>query len=129
MAGSIDDADDLLQESLLRAWRGLPAFDGRASLRTWLYRVASNACIDALKKRAARKRAEDEGPPASAEDPIPRPEPDAWIGPCPAAIYADDPVSPEARYAARESVGFAFLAAPSSAAEAARDVDRVRCPG
>ena len=111
MAGSIDDADDLLQDSLLRAWRGLPTFAARASLRTWLYRVTASACVDRLKHRAARKRAEDHGPPAGPDDPMPAPEPDAWLGPCPASIYASDASSPEAMYTARESVGFAFLAA------------------
>lgn len=111
MAGSIDDADDLLQESLLRAWRGLPGFDGRANLRTWLYRVASSACIDRLKNRSARKRAEDQGPPARALDDAPPGDMDDYLGPCPAEIYADAPTSPEARYSARESVAFAFLAA------------------
>jgi RNA polymerase sigma-70 factor (ECF subfamily) len=111
MAGSIDDADDLLQESLVRAWRGLPAFEGRANLRTWLYRVTSSACIDALKKRTARKRAEDQGPAADPAAPMLPAEPDAWIGPCPASLYTDLDASPEARYTAKQSVGFAFLAA------------------
>jgi RNA polymerase sigma-70 factor (ECF subfamily) len=111
MAGSIDDADDLLQESLLRAWRGLPGFDGRANLRTWLHRVAASACIDRLKNRAARKRAEDQGPPASASDDAPPGDMGGYIGPCPADVYADEDASPDARYGARESVGFAFLAA------------------
>jgi RNA polymerase sigma-70 factor (ECF subfamily) len=111
MAGSIDDADDLLQESLLRAWRGISGFDGRASLRTWLYRVASSACIDRLKHRNARKRAEDLGPPASASDNAPPGDMDAFIGPCPADVYVEEVQSPEARYDKRESVGFAFLAA------------------
>ena len=112
MAGSIDDADDLLQESLLRAWRGLPQFEGRASFRTWLYRVTSSACIDRLKSRSARKRVEESGPPARADEAVPPPsDADTSIGPCPASVYATDPSSPEARYSARESVGFAFLAA------------------
>jgi len=111
MAGSLDDADDLLQESLLRAWRGLSGFEGRASVRTWLYRVTSSACLDALKHRAARKRAEDLGPAADPRAPMPDAEPDGWIGPCPPACYADEWSSPEVRFGARESVGFAFLAA------------------
>jgi RNA polymerase sigma-70 factor (ECF subfamily) len=111
MAGSIDDADDLLQESLLRAWRGLPGFDGRASLRTWLYRVASSACIDRLKNRTARKRVEDERAPTHTGDDAPPGDMNDYIGPCPPDVYADEPVNPEARYGARESVGFAFLAA------------------
>jgi len=111
MAGSIDDADDLLQESLLRAWRGLSGFDGRASMRTWLYRVASSACIDRLKNRTARKRAEDLGPPASAHESAPPGDMGEFIGPCPADVYVEEAQSPEARYDQRESVGFAFLAA------------------
>jgi RNA polymerase sigma-70 factor (ECF subfamily) len=110
MAGSMGETDDLLQESLLRAWRGLPTFEGRSSVRTWLYRVTSSACIDALKSKKALKRAEDIGPASRAGDPIPPVEPDAWIGPCPASLY-DGVASPEARYDLRESVSFAFLAA------------------
>lgn len=109
MAGSLDEADDLLQESLLRAWRGLPGFEGRASVRTWLYRVTSSACIDALKKRSARKRAEDRGPAADPADPIPAARSDDWIGPCPTTLY--EAASPEARYDGKQSVAFAFLAA------------------
>jgi RNA polymerase sigma-70 factor, ECF subfamily len=111
MAGSIDDADDLLQEGLLRAWRGLAGFEGRASVRSWLYRVTSSACLDALKHRSARKRAEDQGPAADPRAAIPGASSEDWIGPCPPALYADDAASPEARYGARQSVGFAFLAA------------------
>jgi RNA polymerase sigma-70 factor (ECF subfamily) len=111
MAGSIDDADDLLQESLLRAWRGLPGFDGRANLRTWLYRVASSACLDRLKNRTARKRAEDGRLPAGAHDESTPGDMSEYVGPCPADVYAGEPSSPEARYGARESVGFAFIAA------------------
>jgi RNA polymerase sigma-70 factor (TIGR02960 family) len=109
MAGSIDDADDLVQESLLRAWRGLASFEERASVRTWLYRVTSSACIDRLRNRTARKRVEDARPAASPDDPMQPPTPDEFLGPCPPSIYATE--SPEARYHARESVSFAFLAA------------------
>jgi RNA polymerase sigma-70 factor (ECF subfamily) len=110
MAGSVDEADDLLQESLVRAWRGLASFEGRASVRTWLYRVTWSACIDALERRPPRKLAVDAGPPADPRDPMPPPEPDGWIGPCPASLYADAG-SPEARISQRESVALAFLAA------------------
>ncbi|MBX7081549.1 MAG: RNA polymerase subunit sigma-70 [Nannocystaceae bacterium] len=111
MAGSLDDADDLVQESLLRAWRGLPGFAGRASLRTWLYRVAASACIDALKHRSARRRAQDLGPAADPDAPIPAPQPGEWIEPCTAALYDDDAGSPERRLDAREGVALALLAA------------------
>jgi RNA polymerase sigma-70 factor, ECF subfamily len=111
MAGSLHDAEDLLQESLLRAWRGLGAFEGRSSLRTWLYRVTWSACLDTLEKKSARALVVDSGPPADPSAPVPPPGGDDWIGPCPAALYADEAPSPEARYSSRESVALAFLAA------------------
>jgi len=111
MAGSLDDADDLLQESLLRAWRGIASFEGRSSIRTWLYRVTWSACVDALESRPPRTLAVDLGPPAEADEPLPPPRLDGWVGPCSATLYAEDSPSPEARYSARESVALAFLAA------------------
>jgi RNA polymerase sigma-70 factor, ECF subfamily len=111
MSGSLHDADDLLQDSLVRAWRGLPTFEGRASLRVWLYRVTWSACADALKTRAARRLAVEHGPPADPRAPLPAAVLDGWIGPCPASLYADERPSPEARYSASESVALAFLAA------------------
>jgi RNA polymerase sigma-70 factor, ECF subfamily len=119
MAGSLAEADDLLQESMIRAWRGLAGFEGRSSLRTWLYRVAWSACIHALEQRTPRMLPIDQGSPTDPDAPIPPPS-DAWLGPCPAALYADAgrsptsasaTASPEARYSARESVALAFLAA------------------
>lgn len=103
MSGSLADADDLLQETLLRAWRALPGFEGRSSLRTWLYRVTWSVCARALGGKRPRVLSID----VESEDGPPR---DDFIGPCPASIYAE-PGSPEARYSARESVGLAFLAA------------------
>jgi RNA polymerase sigma-70 factor (ECF subfamily) len=113
MSGSLHDADDLLQESLLRAWRGLPKFEGRSALRTWLYKVTTSACLDALEKRAPRTLPMDLGPPVGANESIgpPRPEP-IWIEPCPRELYeSDDAPSPEASYARRQSVALAFMAA------------------
>ena len=109
MAGSLAEADDLLQETLIRAWRGLPGFEGRASLRTWLYRVAWSACIHALERRPPRMLPIDSGDPADPDAPIPTSDA-AWLGPCPPELYAGSG-SPDARYSARESVGLAFLAA------------------
>ncbi|HVZ75022.1 MAG TPA: RNA polymerase subunit sigma-70 [Polyangia bacterium] len=111
MAGSLHDAEDLVQESLLRAWRGLGGFEQRASLRTWLYRVATNACLDALeqKGRAPRLMPMDLAP-ANGPMEAPRAEP-IWREPCPAPFWADAPASPEARYTAKESVALAFLVA------------------
>jgi RNA polymerase sigma-70 factor (ECF subfamily) len=111
MSGSMSDAKDLLQESLIRAWKGLASFEGRSSLRTWLYRVTTHACLDALDKRSARVLPTDLGPAlggSAAPPPAPHVEP-AWIEPCSTDLEVD--VSPEARFDARESVALAFLTA------------------
>jgi RNA polymerase sigma-70 factor (ECF subfamily) len=100
MAGSIHDADDLLQESLLRAWRGMPGFEGRASLRTWLYKVATHACLDKLAARGPRMLPYDLGPasePSAVGAPI---EDAAFVEPCPADLYER-----------RETVALAFMVA------------------
>jgi RNA polymerase sigma-70 factor (TIGR02960 family) len=112
MLGSTQDAEDALQEALLAAWRGLPGFEGRASVRTWLYRVATTRCLNAL--RAARRR---QAITASAGPPPPMPTrlgeaimlepyPDLLLG-----GLADAAPGPEARYEARESISLAFIAA------------------
>jgi RNA polymerase sigma-70 factor, ECF subfamily len=111
MAGSLDAADDLLQESLLRAWKALDSFEGRASFRTWIYRVTWSACIDGLQSKPMRRLTVDCGPPADPSDPIPAPEPEGWIEPCHAALYTEETPTPEKRYTQRESVALAFLAA------------------
>jgi RNA polymerase sigma-70 factor (TIGR02960 family) len=109
--GSVQDAEDLLQETLLAAWRGLEGFDGRSSLRAWLYRIATNRCLNALRDRGRRPREV----PAMAEPPEPtrRSEP-LWLEPYPDALLdtvADTSPGPEARYEFREAVGLAFVAA------------------
>jgi RNA polymerase sigma-70 factor, ECF subfamily len=93
MLGSVHDAEDALQEALLRAWRGLSGFAGRSSLRSWLYRIATNACLDVIARRPKRVLPID-------HEPL---EEQAWIEP-----YAD---APEASYEQRESVELAFIAA------------------
>ena len=114
MLGSVHDAEDALQDALLHAWRGLPRFAGRSSLRTWLYRITTNACLDAIARRPKRVLPMDYGSPS---DPHPGPYApiveSVWIEP-----YADDGVDagdgstgPEARYEQRESVELAFVAA------------------
>lgn len=111
MSGSLHDADDLLQESLLRAWKGLRTFEGRASVRTWLYRVTTNACLDALDQRAARRLPPELGPPSGPGDPVGPPTFERpWLEPYPSEQYGEE-AGPEARYDARESVALAFLVA------------------
>ena len=111
MLGSVPDAEDALQEALLRAWRGLPGFEGRSSLRTWLYRIATNACLKAIERRSRRVLPADFGP---AADPHDRPgEPLAesvWMEPYPDAALVPGAAAPGARYEQRESVELAFIA-------------------
>jgi RNA polymerase sigma-70 factor (ECF subfamily) len=108
IVGSTQDAEDLLQETLLAAWRGLSQFEERASLRAWLYRIATNRSLDAL--RASRRRPEDQPMPR-----FPRPtrwsEP-VWLEPYPDVLLEgipDEAPGPEARYETRESVALAFI--------------------
>jgi RNA polymerase sigma-70 factor (ECF subfamily) len=112
MLGSFHDAEDLVQETMLRAWRGLDAYQGRASLRTWLYRIATNACLDALAARARRGLPPADGSPADPGDPLPAPrlEP-VWLEPVPGELAAQIQHDPAARYAVRESITLAFIAA------------------
>jgi RNA polymerase sigma-70 factor (ECF subfamily) len=116
MLGSLQDAEDLVQETFLRAWRGLDRFEGRTSLRSWLYRIATNACLDALEGRARARRLlpDAEGPPAG-RPPEGGPAADvAWLEPYPDAALEGVPdvaPGPEARYEMREAVQLAFVAA------------------
>jgi RNA polymerase sigma-70 factor (TIGR02960 family) len=102
--GSIQDAEDLVQETLLAAWRSLEAFEGRASLRAWLYRIATNNCLNALRARSRRPR---EVPAMDAPAPTRRIEP-VWLEPYPDVLLDDDPA---ARYEAKESIELAFILA------------------
>ncbi len=113
--GSVQDAEDLLQETLLAAWRGIGGYEERASVRTWLYRIATNRCLNALRAGARRPH---EYAAYRSEVPLPEPshrraEP-SWLEPYPDALLdeiADHIPGPEARYEVRESVSLAFLAA------------------
>jgi RNA polymerase sigma-70 factor (ECF subfamily) len=112
MLGSFHDAEDVLQETLLRAWRGLETFEGRSALRPWLYKIATNACLDVLASRRRRALPNATHPAAAQGDPFPGPvmEP-LWIEPMPDTLIDLRPaVNPEAHYDARESVTLAFLA-------------------
>jgi RNA polymerase sigma-70 factor (TIGR02960 family) len=109
MLGSFQDAEDALQETLLAAWRGLPGFAERASLRAWLYRIATNRCLNAL--RSARRRPEPPQPPFPVPEPTRLGEP-ARLEPYPDALLdavADGAPGPEARVAAREAIELAFI--------------------
>ena len=115
IVGSVQDAEDLVQETLLSAWRGLEGFEGRASLRSWLYRIATNRCLNALRDRSRRPQAL----PAPPVETPPPPQPTrlgepVWLEPYPDVLLegvSDRSHEPEARYATREAIGLAFLAA------------------
>jgi RNA polymerase sigma-70 factor, ECF subfamily len=114
MLGSVQDAEDALQETLLNAWRALPRFGGRSSLRSWLYRIATNACLKMIERRPTRVLPIDYGPAADPHDPIAPPLLESvWIDPYPdTRIELEDRhASPEVRYEQRESVELAFVAA------------------
>src|SRR5881398_3904113 len=83
MLGSPFDADDAVQETMVRAWRSLDRFDGRSSLRTWLYRIATNVCLDALADRSRRARPMELGPEGSADDPLNELPRTHWLEPIP----------------------------------------------
>ena len=114
MLGSVHDAEDAIQEALLRAWRGLPRFEGRSSLRSWLYKIATNTCLDVVAKRPKRVLPIDYAP---ASDPHQGPgEPiveSVWIEPYPDERLglADGYAAPEARYDQKEGIELAFVAA------------------
>ena len=110
ITGSVQDAEDLVQETLLAAWRGLEGFEGRASMRTWLYRIATNRCLNALRDRGRRLPE----PPPPPEEPAVPPAPTRllepiWLEPFPGELL-DHSLEPDARYESREAIGLAFIA-------------------
>jgi RNA polymerase sigma-70 factor (ECF subfamily) len=114
MLGSVHDADDALQDTLLRAWRGLPRFEGRSQLRTWLFQIATNACLKLIERRPRRVLPIDHGPPAALHDAPGEPLVESvWVEPYPDRELglADGLAAPEARYEQRESIELAFVAA------------------
>ncbi|MBT2518177.1 sigma-70 family RNA polymerase sigma factor [Streptomyces sp. ISL-90] len=110
MLGSLHDAEDALQDTLLAAWQGIASFEGRSSLRTWLYRIATNRCLNA-RRTAARQ-------PAKSWD-IPKVDPPestrlgevVWLEPIPDTLITTAPLGPEARYEQSESISLAFVTA------------------
>jgi RNA polymerase sigma-70 factor (ECF subfamily) len=116
MMGSLNEADDLVQETFLKAWRARSQFDGRGSARGWLYAIATKSCLNAIKARSsARRILEQPERPASVGAPAGGPTAElAWLDPYPDAELpdiADDRPGPEARYEVREAVRLAFVAA------------------
>jgi RNA polymerase sigma-70 factor (ECF subfamily) len=114
MLGSLHDAEDALQDALLRAWRGLRRFEGRSSLRSWLYTIATNACLDAIGRRRRRVLPIDYGPAADPHGGAGEPLIESvWVEPYPddQLGLADGFAAPAARYERRESVELAFIAA------------------
>jgi RNA polymerase sigma-70 factor (ECF subfamily) len=116
MLGSFNDAEDLVQETFLRAWRGHDRYEGRTSFRNWLYRIATNACLNALARRSSARRVLPEtlGPP-TYQPPAGEPVTEiAWLEPYPDAALdgiADAAPGPDARYELSEAVQLAFVAA------------------
>jgi RNA polymerase sigma-70 factor, ECF subfamily len=109
--GSIQDAEDMVQETLLATWRGLEQFEGRASVRAWLYRIATNRCLNVLRGRRRRPREV----PVMVEPPAPtRLSEPVWLEPYPDVLLddlVDSAPGPHARYETRETVGLAFVTA------------------
>jgi RNA polymerase sigma-70 factor, ECF subfamily len=112
MLGSVHDAEDALQDALLRAWRALPQFESRSSLRTWLYRIATNSCLRLIERRPKRVLPIDYGPAADPHDELAAPLVESvWIEPYSDAAIGEGFAAPDARYEERESVELAFVAA------------------
>src|SRR5579862_6138021 len=110
MLGSVADAEDALQDTLLAAWQGLGGFEGRASLRTWLYKIATNRCLNA--RRAAGRRPAKEWDIPGVEPPEPtRLGEVVWLEPFPDTLLEDTRPGPEARYEQAEAISLAFVTA------------------
>jgi RNA polymerase sigma-70 factor (TIGR02960 family) len=113
MLGSLQDAEDALQETLLAAWQGLGGFEGRASIRTWLYRIATNRCLNARRSASRRPAREWDMPEVEPPEPTRLGEV-VWLEPYPDALLEgaiDVPLGPEARYEQTEAISLAFVTA------------------
>ena len=114
MLGSLHDAEDAMQETMLRAWRGIDRFEGRSSLRSWLYTITTNSSLRLIERRPKRVLPIEFGPPADPHEPTGKPLVEsAWVEPYPDERFAAEAteLSPEASYEQRESVELAFTAA------------------
>jgi RNA polymerase sigma-70 factor, ECF subfamily len=110
MLGSLQDAEDQVQETLLSAWRGIDGFEGRASVRGWLYKIATNRCLDEIRRRPRHGLPPDRGEPADPLAPLPPTGELLWVEPCPPGMWEGAP-NPDAIYSQRESVQLAFVVA------------------
>jgi RNA polymerase sigma-70 factor (ECF subfamily) len=110
MLGSIHDAEDALQDTLLAAWQGFAGFEGRAAIRTWLYRIATNRCLNA-RRATGRRKAKEWDVPAVEPPPPTRLGEVVWLEPFPDALLDSTPLGPEARYEQTESISLAFVTA------------------
>jgi len=111
MLGSAVDAEDAVQETMVRAWRSLDRFDGRASLRTWLYRIATNVCLDTLSDNWRRVRPIEDGPVGSVDDGLEARPRTHWLEPIPDARAIPSNIDPFELAALRQSIRLAFVAA------------------
>lgn len=111
MLGSAVEADDASQETIIRAWKSLERFDGRASLRTWLYRIATNVCLDTIADRGRRARPMEEGPVGAVGDPLVEKPRTHWLEPVPDARAIPAEGDPAELAVQRQSIRLAFVAA------------------
>jgi RNA polymerase sigma-70 factor (ECF subfamily) len=111
MLGSAVDAEDAVQETIVRAWRGIGGFSHRSSLKTWLYRIATNVCLDALSDRTRRARPIEDGPEGTVDDVLETHPRTHWLEPVPDARALPEQTNPAERAGQRESIRLAFAAA------------------
>src|SRR5687767_6795851 len=111
MLGSPSDAEDAVQETMVRAWQSLSRFEGRSSVRTWLYRIATNVCLDALSDRSRRMRPIEEGPAGTVADVLETRPRTHWLEPIPDAEALPADADPFELTALRQSIRLAFVAA------------------
>ncbi len=112
MLGSFSEADDAVQETMVRAWRGIDGFEGRSTVRSWIYRIATNVCLDMLRGRQCRARPMDLGPAGTADSFVGRSRPEhAWVQPIPDARVLPGDGDPAELAASRETIRLAFVTA------------------
>lgn len=111
MMGSLVDADDAVQLTMERAWKNLSRFDGRASLRTWLYRIATNVCLDLLAERSRRERPIERGAPGEVGAPLPQLPREHWVEPALDSLVVPGDADPSEQLVLRQSIRLAFVSA------------------